>query len=124
MKSSKDVWQDAFDEAIDAGESEFFASKAGDEAVADFLAEAADDAYERHRDDQMIGVRGGGKTVLTQSIGKAHDVPTIAMDTGQMKGGIVGTTEAAIRDAFRTIKSIGGKRVLVLGMLKAFGEDR
>jgi len=63
----------------------------------------------------LFGVRGGGKTVLTQSIGKAHGVPTIAMDTGQMKGGIVGTTEAAIRDAFRTIKSIGGKRVLVLG---------
>lgn len=63
----------------------------------------------------LFGVRGGGKTVLTQSIGKAHGVPTIAMDTGKMKGGIVGTSEAAIRDAFRTIRSIGGKRVLVLG---------
>lgn len=63
----------------------------------------------------LFGVRGGGKTVLTESIGKAHGIPTIAMDTGAMKGGIVGTSEAAVRDAFRTIKSIGGKRVLVLG---------
>ena len=54
MVRTKDVWQKAFDEAMDAGETEFFASKAGDEAVADFLAEAADDAYERHRDDQMM----------------------------------------------------------------------
>ena len=62
----------------------------------------------------LFGVRGGGKTVLTQSVGKAHGVPTIAMDTGAMKGGIVGTSEAAVRDAFRTMKSIGGKRVVVL----------
>lgn len=63
----------------------------------------------------LFGVRGGGKTVLSEAIGKAHGIPTIAMDTGAMKGGIVGTSEAAVRDAFRTIKSIGGKRVLVLG---------
>jgi hypothetical protein len=62
----------------------------------------------------LFGVRGGGKTVLTQAIGKAHNVPTIAMDTGAMKGGIVGTSEAHIRDAFRTMRSIGGKRVVVL----------
>jgi hypothetical protein len=65
----------------------------------------------------LMGIRGAGKTVLTESIGKAHDVPTIAIDTGEMKGaggGIVGTAEAAYRNAFRTIKSIGGENVLVL----------
>jgi hypothetical protein len=62
----------------------------------------------------LFGVRGGGKTVLTQSIGKAHGIPTIAMDTGQMKAGIHGQSEQHIRDAFRTMKSIGGKRVIVL----------
>jgi ATPase family associated with various cellular activities (AAA) len=62
----------------------------------------------------LFGVRGGGKTVLTEAIGKKHGVPTIAMDTGAMKGGIVGVSETRIRDAFRTIKGIGGKRVLVL----------
>jgi len=60
------------------------------------------------------GVRGGGKTVLTRAIGKAHGVPTIAMDTGAMKGRHVGDSEQAFRDAFRTIKGIGGKRVCIL----------
>lgn len=62
----------------------------------------------------LVGIRGSGKTVLTQSIGKAHEIPTIAMDTGAMKGRHVGDSEQAFRDAFRMIRSIGGKRVCVL----------
>jgi ATPase family associated with various cellular activities (AAA) len=62
----------------------------------------------------LFGVRGGGKTVLSQAIGKAHNVPTIAWDMGQMKQSHVGESESNIRDAFRTVRSIGGKRVLVL----------
>lgn len=62
----------------------------------------------------LVGIRGSGKTVLTQSIGVAHGVPTIAMDAGAMKGKHVGESEQAFREAFRTIKSIGGSRVLVL----------
>jgi len=53
MKGTRDVWQEAFDEALEAGEIEFFASKAGDEAVADFLARGADEAYDRWRDSQL-----------------------------------------------------------------------
>ncbi len=62
----------------------------------------------------LFGVRGGGKTVLSQAIGKAHGVPTIAWDMGQMKQSHVGESESNIRDAFRTVHSIGGSRVLVL----------
>jgi hypothetical protein len=62
----------------------------------------------------LAGIRGAGKTVLTQAIGRAHGVPTIAMDCGAMKGKHVGESEQAFRDSFRTIKSIGGKRVCVL----------
>jgi hypothetical protein len=62
----------------------------------------------------LVGIRGSGKTVLTQAIGKAHGIPTIAMDTGSMKGRHVGDSETAFRDAFRTIKSIGGRRVCVM----------
>lgn len=61
----------------------------------------------------LVGVRGSGKTVLTQSIGKAHGVPTISMDTGKMMKPHVGESQQAFREAFRTIKSIGGKRVIV-----------
>lgn len=52
-KPTRDVWQEAFDAAMEAGESEFFASKAGDEAVADFLAEKADMEYDRWKDSQL-----------------------------------------------------------------------
>ncbi len=62
----------------------------------------------------LFGIRGGGKTVLSQAIGKAHGVPTIAWDMGQMKQSHVGESESNIRDAFRTVHSIGGSRVLVL----------
>lgn len=62
----------------------------------------------------LVGLRGAGKTVLTQSIGAAHGVPTIAMDPGKMKGSLVGQSETAFRDAFRMVKSIGGSNVLVL----------
>lgn len=62
----------------------------------------------------LVGIRGSGKTILTQSIGVAHGVPTIAMDGGAMKGKHVGESEQAFRDAFRTIRSIGGSRVIVL----------
>ncbi len=62
----------------------------------------------------LVGIRGAGKTILTQAIGAHHNVPTIAMDSGSMKGKHVGDSESAFRDAFRTIKSIGGKNVLVL----------
>jgi len=61
----------------------------------------------------LVGLRGTGKTVLTESVGKAHGVPTISMDTGKMMKGIVGESQQAFREAFRTIKSIGGKRVIV-----------
>jgi len=62
----------------------------------------------------LFGVRGAGKTVLTQAIGAAYGVPTIAADLGAMKGGIVGESERNVRDAFRMIKSIGRDRVVVL----------
>lgn len=52
-KPTRDVWQEAFDEAIEAGESEFFASKAADEAVADFISIRDDAAYDRWRDSQL-----------------------------------------------------------------------
>ena len=54
MKGTRCVWQEAFDKAIDEGESEFFASKAGDEAVADFISERDDRAYDAWRDRKLM----------------------------------------------------------------------
>lgn len=46
----RDIWQEAFDQAIEAGESPFAASTAGDDAVADYLARQTDEAYDHWRD--------------------------------------------------------------------------
>jgi hypothetical protein len=61
----------------------------------------------------LVGIRGSGKTVLTQSIGKKYGIPTISMDTGKMMKPHVGESQQSFREAFRTIKSIGGDRVIV-----------
>ena len=57
MKGTRDVWQEAFDAALEAGESEFFASKAGDEAVADFISERDDRAYDAWKDSRLSDAR-------------------------------------------------------------------
>jgi SpoVK/Ycf46/Vps4 family AAA+-type ATPase len=60
------------------------------------------------------GVPGTGKTLFAKSIGKAHGVPLIKVDLGGMKKEHVGSSEQRIREALRTVKSIGDGRVVVL----------
>lgn len=62
----------------------------------------------------LVGIRGSGKTILTQCIGAHHGVPTIAMDPGRMKAKHVGESEENFAEAFRTFYAIGGSRVIVL----------
>lgn len=62
----------------------------------------------------FYGVRGSGKTELARSIGAKYGIPLIKMDPGAMKGGIVGSSEKAHREAMRIVKNIGGSRVCVL----------
>lgn len=62
----------------------------------------------------LFGLRGAGKTVLTQAIGADRGLPTIAMDMGQMQQKYVGESQQNVRDAFRMIKAIGRNRVCVL----------
>lgn len=47
----KDLWQDAFDQALEAGADPLLASKLADDEVADCLARQADAAYDHWRDD-------------------------------------------------------------------------
>ena len=49
----KDVWQQAYDEAIAAGEIESCACTAADEAVADWSAMRADEIYDHWRDREV-----------------------------------------------------------------------
>jgi len=46
----KDFWQEAFDQAVEAGADPMLASSLADEAVADFLSSQADNLYDHWRD--------------------------------------------------------------------------
>jgi len=57
-----------------------------------------------------VGVPGSGKSLLSKALGSTLNVPTIALDIGALKGGIVGQTEANTRKAFQVLRSLtGGK---------------
>ena len=49
---SKDFWQEAFDDAIEAGADPMLASSLADEALADFLSSRADNLYDHWRDER------------------------------------------------------------------------
>lgn len=55
MMGTRQVWQEAFDQAIEDGETEFFASKTADEAVADFISIRDDREYDAWKDRKLMG---------------------------------------------------------------------
>ncbi len=57
MRDTRDVWQDAFDEAEWNGADSFLASKLADDEVADYIASQTDAVYDRWR-DRLIEERG------------------------------------------------------------------
>ncbi len=60
----------------------------------------------------LVGPPGTGKTAVAKALSAEFSAPMITFDTGAMKGGIVGSSEAHIRNAIRTVYGIGGDRVL------------
>lgn len=62
----------------------------------------------------LVGVPGGGKTMLGEAIGAAHGVPLIKLDLGATKKKHVGESEESIRDAMRAIHNVGKDRVFVI----------
>jgi len=62
----------------------------------------------------FLGVRGSGKSAIAKAIGNEAGIPTIALDLGGMKAGIVGSSEARLRSAFDVVSSISQGRVLFI----------
>lgn len=62
----------------------------------------------------LVGVPGGGKSAIVKCVGNEAGIPTIQVDIGAMKAGIVGESEQAVRTAFSVLTAISGGRLLVI----------
>jgi hypothetical protein len=63
----------------------------------------------------LAGVAGSGKTQLAKAMGAASGKPVIVLDLGGAKGGVVGQSEAAIRQMLKVITATAEGRVLFIG---------
>lgn len=60
----------------------------------------------------LVGPAGTGKSAIAKAVGNAAGVPTIEVDFGGMKGGIVGESEQNLRSALKVISAVSDDRVL------------
>ena len=56
-----------------------------------------------------VGPPGSGKSIYSKTLGRTHQVPTIELDLGALKGSFVGQSEENIRLAMKVLKAIAGK---------------
>lgn len=66
------------------------------------------------RGSVLLGVPGGGKSMLAKAFGNEAGVPTIAMDLGAMESQFVGQSEAMLRHAMAIVKAIGRGNAYVI----------
>ena len=62
----------------------------------------------------FYGPPGSAKSMVAKATGKEAGVPTIMLDLGGMKGGLVGKSEAQLRNAFKIINAVGGGRAFFI----------
>lgn len=59
----------------------------------------------------LVGVRGAAKSAIAKAMGREGGIPTIALDLGATQGGVVGESQARIRQAYKIINAVGAGRV-------------
>lgn len=69
----------------------------------------------------LIGPPGTCKSAFAKATGNEAEVPTVSLDMGGMKGGIVGESEGNIRTALKVCKAIGGDRLLFIATCNSIG---
>jgi len=60
----------------------------------------------------FVGPPGAAKSAVAKAAGNEAGIPTIQLDLGAMKGGIVGTSEQNLRSALKVITSVSNGRSL------------
>jgi SpoVK/Ycf46/Vps4 family AAA+-type ATPase len=58
-----------------------------------------------------FGCPGAGKSLYSKGLAHTFDRPSLCLDMGACKGGLVGESETRIRDAMRVVRAIGGDGV-------------
>lgn len=69
----------------------------------------------------LLGIPGTGKSLIAKSIAREWKIPLIKFDLGRVFGSLVGQSEANVRNALKTIESIGRCVVWFDEIEKAFG---
>jgi len=68
----------------------------------------------------LIGVPGGGKSLVAKAVANAWDMPLLRLDVGRIFGGIVGQSEENMRRAIRVAESVAPAVVWLDEVEKAF----
>ena len=71
-----------------------------------FSEEARDFGLETPRGVLLLGLPGTGKSLAAKSVANVWQLPLLRLDMGKIYGGIVGQSEANIRNALRTAEAL------------------
>lgn len=69
----------------------------------------------------LVGHPGSGKSAIAKAAGNEVGVPTITLDLGATKGGIVGQSESQLRDALKVISAVGNDNTLWIATSNGIG---
>jgi SpoVK/Ycf46/Vps4 family AAA+-type ATPase len=69
----------------------------------------------------LLGVPGTGKSVFAKALGNETGRPTLLLDVGNLYGSLVGSTEANVRQALRTLDAMAPCLCFIDELEKALG---
>lgn len=84
-----------------------------------FTEEAEAELIDKPKGFGLIGMPGTGKTRLAKLAALLLDLPLLILDIGALFGGVVGETEKATRNVFRTLEAVGPHVLLLDEVEKA-----
>lgn len=69
----------------------------------------------------LVGHPGTGKSMFSKAVAARHQRPLVRMDLGAAKDSLVGSSEARIRNVFKTLRAVTEGRVLFLATSNGLG---
>jgi hypothetical protein len=88
---------------------------------AGFTDEAMDYGLPVPKGMLIVGIPGGGKSLITKCTAAAWQIPLIRMDVGAIFGGVVGESEGKMREAIKTAEAVAPCVLWIDEIEKGFG---